>query len=517
MTLILHPRQSRAGNARVWVGLSGVTSAPELQWRLKKEGAEQILSTTPAAVRPLSSVRSHDLLEGSPPRVFAGIYEFSGLEPGVAYQVELDCAGQIARCLVRTLPEQVPPGPERWLNILLVSCFHYVEATPFAIEQALERAERECRDATGATFHLSLLLGDQVYLDLPTLKDFRKDSRWLAQKFEDDYRRNWFGEKVKARAGTSLVEYARVLSAAPSVCIPDDHEYWNNFPHASPFIENSWQFEDRQSWRTAAQAVFEGFQLHHPGLLGEPLVVNVPPLSILVLDSRSFRGLEYQRTNNRNAAQFANCLKPGALETLRAWVDDLNAQDRFGVFVTGQTMLEETRTGLERSLADAAVANYGDYAEMMTLLRRVKNPLILITGDVHWGRLLQILKLAPYAHVGGYEIITSPVSLVTTVFNDDLGRAWGAVKKLFGSRDPWWRHADPRPARLDEPMRAGGWNVLCKHRQKGDQFAVLSLQQQGAGANARLKARLRYYPIHPDSTVQRDFYREYVFDLLKPF
>ncbi len=164
-------------------GLSGVTSAPELQWRLNKEGRSKSSPPQPAT-SAIEQRASHDLWRARHHCVFAGIYEFSGLEPEVAYQVELDCPGQTARCLVRTLPEQVPSGPERWLNILLVSCFHYVEATPFAIEQALERAERECRDETGATFHLSLLLETRYTWTFPrsrtsgrTAAGWRKSSR----------------------------------------------------------------------------------------------------------------------------------------------------------------------------------------------------------------------------------------------------------------------------------------------------------------------------------------------------
>jgi len=180
-------------------------------------------------------------------------------------------------------------------------------------------------------------------------------------------------------------------------------------------------------------------------------------------------------------------------------------------------LLEEKARGLERRLADAALSNYDDYQEIMEALGTLKNPLILLTGDVHWGRLLQVIKLAPYAHVGGYEIITSPLSLVTTVFNDDLGRAWGAIKGLFGRTDPWWRHPDPRPKEEDPPEKIGGWNLLCKHRQKGDQLAVLSLQRQGTGVNCRLKARVRFYPVHPERRVREKYCQECAFDLVKPF
>jgi len=67
----------------------------------------------------------------------------------------------------------------------------------------------------------------------------------LAEKFEKDYTINW----------SEPLAYANVLGAAPSISIPDDHEYWNNYPHASPFIQNAWSQEGRDNWREAAQSM----------------------------------------------------------------------------------------------------------------------------------------------------------------------------------------------------------------------------------------------------------------------
>ena len=76
---------------------------------------------------------------------------------------------------------------------------------------------------------LCLFMGDQVYLDLPTIQAFDEDPKWLAKKFEQDYVRNWFSRG-----------FTEGLGLGPLAFIPDDHEYWNNFPHVSPFIQNSW-------------------------------------------------------------------------------------------------------------------------------------------------------------------------------------------------------------------------------------------------------------------------------------
>lgn len=122
------------------------------------------------------------------------------------------------------LPAAVPAGLGASFNVLLVSCFHQQEDRGGLAGNLVAQLPVNFRP------HLLLLLGDQVYLDLPTLTNFRDRVDWLAQKFEEDYTANWRG----------LAGYAQILEAAPSAAIPDDHEYWNNAPHTSPIIQNTY-------------------------------------------------------------------------------------------------------------------------------------------------------------------------------------------------------------------------------------------------------------------------------------
>ena len=89
--------------------------------------------------------------------------------------------------------------------------------------------------------------------------------------------------------------------AAPrSVSMPDDHEYWNNFPHAAPLIQNSWQESSRENWRRAARAAFEGFQRQYPAESGEAVIIDVDPLSFSLADTRTDKDPDRKSTMSSN-------------------------------------------------------------------------------------------------------------------------------------------------------------------------------------------------------------------------
>ena len=148
----------------------------------------------------------------------------------------------------------------------------------------------------------------------PRSKIFLIQVAWLAEKFEKDYTLNWRGP----------LGYTEVLRAAPSLSIPDDHEYWNNFPHPSPFIGNSLTPDGRNRWREAAQAMYAGFQLPYPAQLGEPVRVEIAPLSFFVADTRSTKDQDRRFTMSDDAHQ-----------QMEQWVSDTIANRQFGVFIAG--------------------------------------------------------------------------------------------------------------------------------------------------------------------------------------
>ena len=465
MQVVLHPRYAPKTALRVWIGVRPTTTAPTLAWTLNGQTA------VPTPIRPLQSARPDSLLSGSPRRVFSGIYEFSGLAPDTDHTVEVSLPGLSPSTRhsirVRTLPDAIPQGPEEWLNVLLVSCYHHSTSPPQVLQGVLFDLQKECKPS------LSLLLGDQVYLDLPTLKDFPNDPVALAERFEVDYARNWFDEGG----------YRHVLAAAPSVSVADDHEYWNNFPHASPIIQNSWTQAGRDAWTAAARALYTAFQAPIPDRLGADVEIELPPLSILMADSRSHRLFDRQ-------AAFS----PATLTNVGDWVDRNNAAGRTGIFVTGQSLFDEPAGTFSGATGDRTLPNYGDFQTVAGHLKRAVAPLVCVTGDVHWGRTTEVRDLFRASQPAMYEVITSPASLVESVGIDQLSRLGGAIGGLFGPRDPWPRHSKPDGNPAWQGDQRSRFECVVQHGHRGDQVAVLSFRIFGG----KLQARIGYFSIHPD-------------------
>lgn len=465
MQVLLHPRCSPPDTVRVWIGARPFTSAPVLNWLL--DGAP----VAPVAVRPLQSARPDPLLAGNPPRVFTGVFEFTGLQPNKLHLVKVAIAtpsGLISHSIqVRTLPKELPSGTDDWLNILLVSCYHYATSPREILAGVMFDIQKECKPS------LSLLLGDQVYLDLPTIKDFPENRVPLAQRFEVDYARNWFEPGG----------YRDVLAQAPSVSIADDHEYWNNYPHASPIIQNSWTARGRAEWTVAARTLFDAFQGPYPTPAGDEVVIDLDPISIFVADTRTFR------QDDRSAS-----MTPNSIANLGAWITGLNVNRKIGIFVSGQSIFDEAAGAVSGTVGDTTLANYGDFPTLVGHLSRAQSPLICITGDVHWGRVSQVRDRFDSGRLAMYEIITSPTSLVQSVGIDQVRTVGGFLRGIFGVEQPWPKHSEPslEPAWQGSPR--GRFECTVRHGRRGDQVAVLSLRKFGAG----VQAKVGFFSLHSD-------------------
>jgi len=410
------------------------------------------------------------------PRAFTGVYEFSGLQPDTLYTLAVQAGNQSATMETRTLPSAVPTEFDRWLNVLLVSCFHQVEDRQGLAGIIVSQLQAVAKP------HLTLLVGDQVYLDLPTLQDFPDDVVWLASKFEQDYTLNWRGP----------LGYTGVLAAAPSLSIPDDHEYWNNFPHPSPFVGNSLTPAGRDRWRQAAQAMYAGFQLPYPAQLGEPVRFEIAPLSFFVADTRSNRDPDRRFI-----------MSDDAHHRMEQWVSDTIAQKQFGVFISGQSLFTKASGKIAGAVGDYALPNYDDYGRILLRLQRLADagrPALCLTGDVHWGRVVTATDIRT-GRTAFAEIISSPVSLVTTIGLDQVKEAGAILSDLFGPRNPWPRHSDPEdpPAFLASEPLQGRFPCATLHRHKGNQAVLLGFRQHGSG----IEVRITYWPITRDATVAR--------------
>ncbi|HYY41330.1 MAG TPA: hypothetical protein VE775_01285, partial [Pyrinomonadaceae bacterium] len=473
MKLALYPRVAPNDRIRVWLGLAQVTEPPPLNWFFDDAPRQ------PDTLRALSSVRANEMLTPGAdpktvPRTFTGVYEFSGLTPDTLHKIRVEGGPERATLEVRTLPATVTAQLDRSFNVLLVSCFHQAEDRGGLAGTIVSQLKATTKP------HLTILAGDQVYLDLPTLQNFHDDLAWLADKFEKDYTLNWLGP----------LGYEQVLAAAPSVSLPDDHEYWNNFPHVSPFIQNSRKPEGRERWRRAAQAAFEGFQLAYPARVGDPVIIDVAPLSFFLADTRTNKDFDRRFTMNTH-------------QQLDDWVSAVIAQKGFGVFVSGQSLFRDPAGNLGGKVGDYELPNYGDYGRIMLSLQRLVDagrPVLCLTGDVHWGRVTTARDIRT-GRLAFSEIISSPASLVTTIGADQVGRIGAAIGGLFGRSNDWPRHsdADEPPAFLASDALQGRFPCKSIHPQKGNHVVMLKFRQIGGG----LELRITYWPLSLNRMIGR--------------
>jgi hypothetical protein len=462
----LHPRAAPGDRLKIWLGLFATNDPPALQWELDGQPVQ------PVALRPLTAPRTGDLLSSpNAMRVYTGIFEFTGptIIPGSRHTVTITTPDGSDKLECSTIPMHVPDNEK--FNVLLVSCFHQSEDKRGYAGHIVRNLPQRYKP------HLTILMGDQVYLDLPTLRNYKDDKAWLAERFEGYYSTNW----MLHRPG-----YYDIVSSAPGVSLPDDHEYWNNYPHLSPFIQNSWTSGGRERWKEAAGALYSAFQLPAPEGFNECVKLDVDPISFFFLDTRTHR------------AEKRDFSAPHEMrKQLHDWVEFVTDNGRIGIFITGQSLLDEARGKLQGSIGDYTLPNYSDFKEIIQTIVKIPDaglPLILLTGDVHWGRVIEA-RHPSHNRKLLFEVISSPSSLVTTIVGDQLKTAWSALSRVFGKRVAWPRHSNPEP-----PPDFFGKRELDNsfpidkkfYGQKGDHVVVLSFERRGLGLNAEVT----YWPVH---------------------
>jgi hypothetical protein len=465
-----------------------MTSPPALAWKVN---GSALAATT---LRPLTPVLDGPLADGTDTTVYTGFFELGNLTPGTPIKVEVAAGTERLERRIHTLPAAVPQGVQDRFNVLLLSCFHRLEDKTGLAGTVL----------TGLKVkpHLTLFAGDQVYLDLPTLLDFEDDPGWLGNKFQLDYLANWFGDRRPTVDPLAIPPgYPQVLALAAGAFMPDDHEYWNNYPFWASPVQNSWTPAGRARWKEAAEAAYRGFQQTAAVQFGVARALDVEPLSILMLDTRSQRSM----TSRTSPGDLLG--GPGRV-ALTAWVDRLvqratDPQPWFGLLVTGQSFFRPAAGALKGGIEDYEFADYdADHRFMVQEVERVTQaglPLILATGDVHWSRVLRADAPAT-AGATIFEVISSPTSLVSSVIVDQAKEVWGAIKGLFRSDDPWPRHSDP-----DQPPprfgTAGQFTTNVMQRttgkpaaMRGNQAFMLRFVRAGGG----LDVDVTCYPLSGD-------------------
>jgi hypothetical protein len=380
MSYLIVPTRASQSGASVWIGAID-------------EGALPTLSVDGA---PVPQPAWQSLAGGRHKLVYARV-NVPNLDPGRRYHLRLDAAGRLmAVGSVTTLPAGLPGAAEPPFSVLLGSCFHVLN---------------DKQGAAGGTFartpppNIKILCGDQVYLDAPW-SHFLIHTHSKAEmeaRFFETYQRTW--EQTGPASG-----FRTLLQDGANYTTADDHEYWNNAPTAAAYARDTWMDGNRKNWWDAGSALYAAFQ-------------NDRAVDQLQVGNLSFFIADTRRNRDTGRARF---MLDADLEALTAWIRGLTGP---GVLVVGQPVFSG-KSGFMGRFQDWSMPDFTDqYARLARALYDATHSVLLLTGDVHFGRVAHCDLPASRqgTPVKLVEIISSPMSLVDA----KVGGSWSKAPDTF--------------------------------------------------------------------------------------
>lgn len=315
---------------------------------------------------------------------FYALVSIDGLSPGAYYRVRFerrieplpgvreDAVWQTLRDgEFRTLPQRLPDQSERPFTVALGSCFYNHRDGGHAAAAYKALYDR------GEAFHpdITFLSGDQVYLDIgfDSLSLIPKEIR---ERIASDYATHWQA-------------LGSILTRGATWMLPDDHEYWNDFPFYDSLLPTLLPLKlssVRRAWTEAARDAVQNVQRT---AVVETFSIG-DELSFCIADLRSWR----------KGKRF---LPEADFVQLCDWARGLRGP---GVLMVPQPLIVENES-LERNLRSFE----RQYRELIAALGSSGHDIVLLSGDVHFGRIA-VAGLGP---AGGrlVEIISSPLSNLT--------------------------------------------------------------------------------------------------------
>jgi hypothetical protein len=157
-------------------------------------------------------------------------------------------------------------------------------------------------------------------------------------------------------------------------------------------------------------------------------------------------------------------------QALAQWIQSLTGP---GVLVVGQPLFNDKAGRLYGTFADWNLADYRQYHPLAQLLTQCPHSIVILTGDVHYGRI----AWCPLTSGGELiEVISSPMSLV----DRQAEGSWDRAPDLF---PPYALPGVPRA-----PVYTLGSQVFSP---VGSHFLTLEFSATGAGA----RMSVRFWPI----------------------
>ena len=311
-------------------------------------------------------------------------------------QIRIDAGGESFEFASTSLPKEVPMLLDGSFNILLSSCYSQPEDIDGLLGTIVSQIKLQP--------HLTVLAGDQVYLDLPLTQRVPDQNPDRARLLANKYYLNWLSGALRVPGLQS------VLERAPVVCIPDDHEFWNNYPFAQKQLPDTWSQPSRDLLGDTARAFYEDYQMGGaPGGSGGATRLDVDPLKMLFVDMRCERD-----------STFTSLMGPKAVDAMNKWEKDLvdtHAAGRpaVGLLASGQALfIDPPESDWRKKTFDAEMPNYKQFDALQATLGRLADngiPVAYLTGDVHWGRVASGEDLQTQTRL--YEVIASSVAAHT--------------------------------------------------------------------------------------------------------
>jgi hypothetical protein len=211
----------------------------------------------------------------------------TGLVADTSYHVTVEVEGRgRAGCIARTLPSSL--SPRRALRVFAGSCYDFGTDPEDRMDKAYKRIFAD------HPADLTLLVGDQVYADAPTVRYMLHSQRNPRADLLLKYWTTWGMSRPKPLAAWQRVllrqpQPARrsglraVLGAGPNYFLPDDHEFWNNWPNQAVTARHSYAaiLRGRREARRRRKAVLADHQTLPPApppRNGEPQYPPATPL-----------------------------------------------------------------------------------------------------------------------------------------------------------------------------------------------------------------------------------------------
>lgn len=409
-----------------------------------------------------------------------GVFKLPALGTGESHFIRVK-SGAISKDFTFTSqPDQVPVNSP--LNIMLGSCYYQPNDDRGQLASRIKRLPSQYRP------HLSLLAGDQVYLDVPVVGSWRLTLDAIRQMIGDKYFTNWCSDELDVSGLQS------VFQAAPTACIPDDHEFWNNYPLSqAQVIPQLWI--DNGKWSEVAMALYEDYQLgnQHADILKMDSFqrIDIDPLSILMLDTRTRRDTKFKQLMPDAAAKALEDWATSLIDAKRA-----NAP-KVGILSAGQPIFTVPPGEIGRSLIDGDLANYSQFTiieQQLTRLATEGIPIVFLTGDVHWSRVCPA-SFSTFPTPMLYEVICSPATMIPR--DKPWNIAWDAIR---GEAWPGYPTAAPPPKKFgrDNIFKIAQPDDKSVYSCKGNQISILQFTRAGGG----LDMTVNYFDVSNDSRLQ---------------